>query len=320
MPASNGQPGGTGPSAMGSVEWALLAALSVLWGGSFFFGKVALADLPPITVVLGRVAVAAIALNIVVAARGLRMPPPAAWGPFVAMGTLNNLIPFGLIFWGQTRIDSGKASILNATSPLFTVLLVRWLTDEHRLPRRRMVGIGVGFVGTVVVLGPETVGGTGGQTLGGLAVLAAALSYGFAKIYGRRFRDTPAAIAACGQVSATALLALPLACIVDRPWTLARPGGATVAAVVGLGLLSTALAYTIYFRLLAAAGPTNLSLVTYLVPVTAVILGVLFLGETLSGRIVAGTAIVFAGLAVVDGRPLTRLRSILQGRARRDLQ
>ncbi|HEX3209868.1 MAG TPA: DMT family transporter, partial [Geminicoccaceae bacterium] len=176
----------SGQRAMGPVEWLLLVALSGLWGGSFFFAKVALAELPPFTVVLARVALAALALLPVVLASGQRLPrSPRLWGRFVVMGALNNLLPFSLIVWGQTRIDSGLASILNATTPLFAVVLAHVLTRDERLPPGRLAGVLAGLIGVAVMIGPQALAGLGGQVLAQLAVLGAALSYALAGIFGR---------------------------------------------------------------------------------------------------------------------------------------
>ncbi len=295
---------------MGSVEWLLLVGLSVLWGGSFFFNKLALTDLRPFTLVLGRVGLAAVALNVLVLARGLRMPTtPRIWLAFLAMGALNNLIPFSLIVWGQTRIPSGLASILNATTPLWTVVVAHLLTRDERLTWSRLGGVLLGLAGVVVMIGPAALLGLSLDVLAELAVLGAALSYAFAGVFGRRFRDLPPLVTATGQVTATTVMALPIALALDRPWTGAAPGAVTWAALAGLALLSTALAYVIYFRILAASGATNLLLVTFLIPVSALVLGTTVLGERLEPRQLAGMALIGAGLAAIDGRLLRRARA-----------
>ena len=294
---------------MGAREWLLIVVLSVLWGGSFFFAEVALVDLGPLTVVLGRVGFAALALIAYVYATGRRMPgSPRIWGAFFIMGALNNLVPFTLIVWGQVHIESGLASILNATTPLFTVVLAHFLTAEERMTPGRLAGIILGLGGVIVLIGPEALGGIGIQGLGQIAVLGAALSYAFAGIFGRRFKDLPPAVAAAGMVTATTVMMLPLALVVEQPWT-ASVGVPTWAAVIGLSLLSTAWAYLIYFRVLAAAGATNLLLVTFLIPPSALLLGIAFLGERPDWTAYAGMGLIFAGLAAVDGRIFARLTS-----------
>ncbi len=293
------------------LEWLLLLTLSVLWGGSFFFGKVALAELPPLTLVLGRVALAAVALNLVVVATGHWMPRDLRlWGAFLIMGALNNFIPFSLIFWGQTEITSSLASILNATTPLWTVVLAHVLTGDERLNSNKLTGIFFGLLGVVVMVGPAALGGFGLNILAQLAVLGAALSYAFAGIFGRRFRRLGVLplVTASGQLTGSTLMMLPVALVVDKPWTLPALSVTTWGAVTGLALLCTAVAYVIYFRLLASAGATNLLLVTFLIPVSALMLGTTILGERLEPRQLAGMVMIGLGLAAIDGRLWKRVR------------
>jgi drug/metabolite transporter (DMT)-like permease len=290
---------------MGPIEWTLLLVLSVLWGGSFFFAKVAVAALPPFTIVLGRVGLAALALNLLVRALGQRMPGDrASWAALFVMGTLNNLVPFSLIVWAQTQIASGLASILNGATPLFTVLLAHWLTADERLTWNRLLGVALGLAGVTVMIGMEALSGLGLHVLAEFAVLVATVSYAFAGIFGRRFKGQPPLVTATGQVTATTIMMLPIVLIIDRPWTLAMPQPLTLAAIAGLALLSTALAYVIFFRILAAAGATNLLLVTLLIPVSALLLGHSFLGEGLAMQHVIGMALIALGLAAIDGRAL----------------
>jgi drug/metabolite transporter (DMT)-like permease len=288
---------------MGLQEWLLLGMLSLLWGGSFFFSSVALAELPPFTIVWGRVALAALTLNLVVLLSGRRMPQDwKIWARFVVMGMLNNAIPFSLIVYGQTQIASGLAAILNATTPLWTVLLAHWFTRDERLTPRRFSGVLLGLVGVITVIGPDLLGGLGSSALAQIAVVGAAVTYACAGIFGKGFRGMPPLITATGQVTASSLLLMPFMLIVDQPWDRPLPGPTALAAVLGLALLSTALAYTIYFRLLARAGATNLLLVTFLIPVSALLLGALFLGERVHTADLFGMAIIGLGLTVIDGR------------------
>ena len=290
---------------MSPLDWLLLLALSILWGGSFFFVGVAVKALPPFTIVLLRVATAAIALHVVL--RVGRTPMPwdgRTWRAFFGMGLLNNAIPFSLIVWGQTHIASGLASILNATTPLFTVLIAHMLTADERLTRGRIAGVLVGLAGVVVLIGPQALAGLGNDVTAQLAVLAAAISYGFAAIFGRRFKrmGVPPLATAAGQVTASSMLLLPIAMLVDRPWTLQAPGLPVWGAVLGLALLSTALAYVLFFRILASAGAVNLMLVTFLIPVSALVLGSAFLGEAPAPADFVGMALIGLGLAAIDGR------------------
>jgi drug/metabolite transporter (DMT)-like permease len=294
---------------MGPVEWTLLLALALLWGGSFFFSKIAVSELPPLTVVLCRVVLAALALNVVVLLGGRRMPAdPPLWGAFFVMGVLNNVIPFSLIFWGQTQIASGLAAILNATTPLFTVLVAHVATNDEKLSASRLFGVLAGVIGVMVMIGPGAFAGGGGSTLAKTAVLGAAVSYALAAIWGRRFRGVPPMIAANGQLSASALVMTPVALIADRPWSLDFPSPRVAWALIALALLSTAAGYIVYFALLARAGATNVLLVTLLIPPSALLLGALFLSESVEPHDLGGLACIAAGLAAIDGRLLRWLR------------
>ena len=294
---------------MGPLEWALLIALSVLWGGTFVFAEVALDEVRPLTLVLARVGIAAAALWLAVYASGQRMPRSVAlWGAFFVMGALNNLIPFSLIFWGQTRITGGLAAILNATTPLFTVVLAHFLTRDEKLTPNRLGGVLLGVAGVIVLIGPAVLHELGFQLLAQIAVLGAALSYALAGIFGRRFRDVPPLVCAAGQVSGTTIMMLPVVLWLSGAWSVPRLGLWTWGAILGLALPSTALAYFIYFRLLASAGATNLLLVTFLIPVSAILLGTSLLGERLEAQHFGGMALIGLGLAAIDGRPLRLLR------------
>ena len=292
-------------STMGAREWAMLLTLSVLWGGSFFFVGVAVTALPPLTIVLMRVGLAALALWGVVAALGLRPPKSAKiWIAFFGMGVLNNVIPFSLIVWGQTQIASGLASILNATTPLFTVVVAGFLLADERMTANKIVGVVIGFAGAVVMIGPAALGGLGANVIAQLAILGAALSYAFAGVFGRRFKamGVDPVVTAAGQVTASSVILAPLAVYVERPFTLAMPGVEVWAAVVGLAVFSTAMGYILYFRILASAGATNLLLVTFLIPVSAILLGSLVLGERLEPVHFVGMVLIGGGLAAIDGR------------------
>ena len=294
---------------LSATDWLLLLTLSVLWGGSFFFTKIAVLELPPLTVALGRVAMAAAILIVLARMTGVALPDRmAAWRPYLLMGLLNNAIPFGLIFWGQTHIPSGLAAILNATTPLFTVLVAHVATTDEKLTSARLAGVAAGLAGVVVMIGPDLLRELGANVLAQLACLGAAISYAFAGVYGRRFRHEPALRVAAGQLVASTLILAPVALVIDRPWTLAPPSMTAVAALVALATFSTAIGYLLYFRILARAGATNLLLVTFLIPVSAILLGILVLGEQLEPRHLAGMAAIAVGLAAIDGRLLRLLR------------
>ncbi len=307
----------SGSPGMRATEWALLVGLSVLWGGSFFFAKVALAEVPPLTVLIARVVVAAAALWSIVLLVGIPVPTDARrWLDFAIMGVVNNVVPFALLFWGQTQIASGLASILNATTPLFGVVLAHFATSDERLTRRRSAGVVAGFSGVTVMIGPAAFADFGADALAQSACLAAAFSYAVASLFGRRFRGVAPMVTAAGQLTCSAIIALPVAALVDHPWSLPPPGWHTWSSLAALALLSTALAYVIYFRLLSTAGATNLLLVTFLIPISASTLGALVLDERLGVRHFAGMALIGVGLAMIDGR-LTRALGARVGAIRR---
>ncbi|MFN4155619.1 MAG: DMT family transporter [Paracoccaceae bacterium] len=296
---------------MSLPEWAMLLSLAAVWGGSFFFNSIALRDLPVFSVVVSRVALATVILLAVLRLRGERLPRgKSVWTAFSIMGLLNNVIPFSLIVWGQQHIGSGVASILNAATPLFTVILAHVFTRDERMTSGRLAGVLIGFAGVSVMVGTDVLRDMGVGVLAQGLCLCAAVSYAFAGIYGRRFRRmgiSPIGTAT-GQVVASSLILLPLVMLVDRPWTLPFPGSGTIGALIGLAAISTALAYVLYFRILATAGATNLLLVTFLVPVSAILLGTVLLGEVLMPRHIAGMALIGAGLAALDGRPWRAIR------------
>lgn len=288
---------------MGVADWFMLAALSLVWGGSFFFFELALRELPPFTIVLGRVGIAAGVLLAIVRASGRRMPVDRrSLGGFLILGAISNAIPFSLIVWGQTQIASGLASIFNAMTPIFTVIVAHLFFSDRMTPSRIIAAI-LGFTGVAVLIGPDIIEKLDPYNLGQLAVLGAACSYGFATNYGKRFGGNTPIVNATGMLCGATVILLPVTLVVDQPWTLS-PGPLGWATLLGLSLLCTAFAYLLYFRLLASAGPTNLSLVTFLVPASAIGLGTLFLGESLAPTAFAGLALIFAGLAIMDGRLL----------------
>lgn len=306
---------------MSPLEWAMLLALALVWGASFFFNSIAVAQVPVLTVVLVRVGLAAIILLLILRMLGERMPRDRrAWTAFFAMGLMNNAIPFSLIVWGQQHIASSLASILNASTPLFTVLLAHVLTRDERMTGGKLAGVLIGFVGVAVLIGTAVLHDLGVNVAAQIACLGAALLYAFAGIFGRRFREmgvSPMATAT-GQVIASSLILLPMVLVIDRPWTLPFPGPAAIVALIAAAAISTALAYVLYFRILATAGATNLLLVTFLIPVTAILLGALFLGEVLLPRHFAGMALIGLGLAAIDGRPVRAARDMVfrnRGRA-----
>jgi drug/metabolite transporter (DMT)-like permease len=288
---------------MGAGDWGMLLFLSFLWGASFFFQKFALRDMGPFTMVFGRLALAALALNLVILLVGYRFSDlRGQWPAMILMSIFNNAVPFCLFGWSQTRIASGLAAIFNATAPLFTVLAAHLFTRDERLTPRKIVGVICGLAGVICIIGPGVLAGPRGSVAGQLACLLAAICYSLAAIYSRRFKGIPPIMLAGTQVAIAAIMVLPVALIFEHPWRFPLPGPKAAGALLALGLLSTAMAYAIYFRLLARVGATNTVLVTFLIPVTALILGTLVLHERLELREVGGMVGIVLGLSIIDGR------------------
>jgi drug/metabolite transporter (DMT)-like permease len=291
---------------MSATQWTTLVFLGAVWGSSFFFAKLALVDVTPLAIVAARIVIAAVLLNALLPAIGQYLPRDwKHWRAFFVMGVLNNLVPFMLIFWAQYHIPSGLAATLNSTTPIFSVVLAHFLVNE-RLTGARIFGALAGFLGVALMVGPEALGGKSDTVLAQLAVVLAALCYAANAFYARRVSDVPPLASAAGMVTATAVLAVPLELLIDKPWTKPLPGLTTYLALVSLGVLSTALAYVLYFRLLQTAGPSNVMLVTFLIPVSALLLGVIVLHETLKANQTAGMALIALGLVIIDGRVLKR--------------
>jgi drug/metabolite transporter (DMT)-like permease len=296
---------------MNAREWGMLLLLSLIWGCSFFFVAVALWELPPLTVVALRVSIAALVLHIVIRAMGIVLPMTRrAWTTFLIMGIINNVIPFTLMTWGQMYVASGVASILNATTPIFTALIAHVATTDEKLTINRAAGTVLGLIGVAVMIGGSAWGQMTHHLAGELAILAAAVSYGFSSVFARRFSAigvSPLASAA-GLLTVSSAMLLPAMLIVDQPWLRSMPSLPVIGAVLASAVIATTIAYLLYFRIVATAGATNLMLVTFLMPVTAISLGIVALGETLAWRHLGGMALITLGLAAIDGRLLRRLR------------
>jgi drug/metabolite transporter (DMT)-like permease len=291
---------------MSAKNWVQLLILSLLWGGSFFFVEVALQGLPVLTIVWCRVAIAALLLALACMFAGTPLPRGGPiWRALLVMGFLNNAVPFTLFALAQGQISGSLAAILNATTPLFTVIVAHVFTSDERAGTAKVMGLALGFSGVVVMMAG---GGEAGVWFGPALCLMAALSYGMAGVWGRRFRRMGVAplATAFGQVTASSVLLVPIWLAVDQPWSMVMPSVHVALAVVGIATLSTALAYLLYFRLLSSAGATNLSLVTFLIPVSATMLGVMFLEESLLPRHVVGFGLISLGLVAIDGRLLQR--------------
>lgn len=304
---------GAMPGPMTPRLWGLLVLLSAIWGASFFLAAVALAGFPPLTIVLGRVAIGAVVLALLCRALGLGLPRGrAAWLAVAGMGLLNNAVPFSLIIAGQQFIPSGLAAVVNAATPVFAVLAAHALARDEPATAAKLTGAATGLLGVAILAGPAAVA-TGGaaELIGILLCLGACLSYGLSGVWSRRIKQAGLAPipAATGQCIASTLIVLPLVILFDQPWTLPAPPMGAVLALVAFGIGPTALAYVLFYRLLAQAGATNTMLVTLLVPVTALLLGTLLLDEVLAPRHFAGMAVIALGLLVIDGRILARFRA-----------
>jgi drug/metabolite transporter (DMT)-like permease len=298
---------------MGASQWAILLLLSVLWGGSFYFIAVALTEFPPLTVVTLRVGLATLALLGVIMVMGIKIPMGPVWRVYLVLGFINIAAPFSLIVWGQTHIPSSLASILNAATPLSGVVIAHIFTSDEKMTPGRAAGIIIGFSGVAIMVGPEALEGLGTNVMAQLAVLGAGVFYAFGTVYARLrlkpFGINPIASAA-GQLAGGTVFMLPLALVIEQPWTLAMPGVGVWAAVLAFALLSTSLAYILYFKLLESTGAANILLVTFLAPVTSILLGIGLLNEVLLAKHFIGIAIIGLGLAAIDGRPYAAFRRL----------
>src|SRR5947209_3737173 len=290
---------------MNRSDWLTLGLLALIWGGAFFFIGVAVRHVPPLTYVWLRLTIAAAAMWTYLHFRGEKLGlPRSAWGSILLLALLNNALPFTLFGWGQTHIASGLASILNATTPIWGVVVAHFLTHDERLTPRKIAGVLLGFGGVATMVGPSLLSNLGGNALAQLACVTASLSYALAAVWARRFRRqgiSPMSVTT-GQLTAGAAIMLPVSMIVDRPWTHAFPPLTAIAAIATLALLCTAFGYVLYFRLIATSGATNALLVTLLVPPVAILLGALFLSETLAPQDFMGLGLIALGLATIDGR------------------
>lgn len=303
---------------MNRSDWGRMIVLALIWGGAFFFISVAVHAVPPLTYVWLRLTIAAAGLWLFLWLKGERIAlAPSVWGSILLLAVLNNALPFALIGWGETKMGSGLAAILNATTPIWGVLVAHFFTKDERMSPRKIGGVLLGVGGVAIMIGPSLLADIGSSALAQLACVAASLSYAVAAVWARRFRrmGLPPLTVTTGQLTAGALVMLPVALVADRPWTVAMPGIGPIAAICALALVCTAFAYILYFRLIDSAGATNALLVTLLVPPTAILLGVIFLGETLAPQDVLGLLLIALGLAAIDGRLISALA---KARSRRE--
>jgi drug/metabolite transporter (DMT)-like permease len=296
-----------GQRSMSAFDWGRLLLLGAIWGGSFFFARIAVAEMHPLTLVLFRVTIAAAALHVYLAARGpsFRLALPLA-GSFLILGIINNVLPFSLIFAGQREMGAGLAAVLNATTPFWTIVLANAFTADEKLSWNKVAGVLLGIAGVAVMVGPGIVASLGGPVWAKFAMIGASLSYAVALVFARRFRAVPPAVVATGQLTASTIIMIPLVLLWNGPAGLFAASPPVWAAVLALALVSTAFAYILYFGVLGSAGATNASLVTLIVPVSAILLGFVFLGERLELFEVAGMLLIGLGLVTIDGRIFRR--------------
>lgn len=291
---------------MTGADWTILGTLSAIWGSSFLFYRVLALELPPFTTVLGRVAIGALGLLVICWLRGVTIRVPRAqWGRFVVLGVLNGIAPFTLFAWGEQRVEGGTAAILNAMTPAFTAIVTGLILRTEALTANKLIGVGFGFLGVATLIGPGAL--LGQDLLGELACLTASMCYAFGVPYGRRITGVAPPSMAVGQMVASTVVLLPVVIVLDQPWTLSPPSAAGWTSLLGLALLCTSVAYLFFFKLLERVGATNLTLVTLLVPVSAVILGAIFLNEEIHPRALGGMALIALGLAAIDGRLWKRI-------------
>jgi drug/metabolite transporter (DMT)-like permease len=292
---------------MGPVEWVLLIVLSGIWGGSFYFFAVIIKELPVFTIVFFRVFLASVALWVFVLA--LKQPLPhfkESWKNYVLMGFFNNVIPFSLIVWGEQRVAPGLAAVLNATTPFFAVVVAHLSTQNEKLTWNRMAGAIIGLSGVAALVGFDAIKNLGSDLAFQIAIVGASVSYGICTIFGRRLTATPL-VNAASQTAASSVMLLPLMLIIDHPFSLPAPSMNATISLIALALLCTSIAYLIFFNIVKRAGMTNVTLVTFLVPISAMMLGALFLDEQISIRHVLGMSVIGVGLALIDGRIPNRL-------------
>lgn len=295
---------------MSTSAWLILLLLAALWGGSFVFSKVAVSQVTPLTLVLARVLLAAITLHVVCLFTGVRLlTTMKAWVAYFVMGLLNNVIAFSLIFWGQQSIEASLSAILTGATPFFTVLIAGLVLADERFSTAKVIGLIIGFAGVVLVIGPRHVLGLGEHLLAELAIVGAALAYGFSGVWGRRFAGENPLATATGQLTAASVMMIPIAFYFERPLELGPLSTPVITSVLALAIVSTAIAYLLFFKVLKMAGATNTSLVTMLVPVFTMVIAVPTLGESIDALKLLGLIVIGIGLAVLDGRILKSARA-----------
>ncbi len=293
---------------MGLIEWIYLIVLSVIWGSSFVFIEFALQSFSPFFAVFLRVLIGAIALTLILAAQGVFLPRDRnMWLLFLIMGLLQNALPFSLITWGQQYITAGLSSIFNGTTPFFAVILAHFFTQNEKATPGKIIGVLFGIAGVVVIIGPENLSQLSFENIGAFAVLGAAVCYALSLIIGVQFKGLNPGVIPAGMLWMASLIMFPVWWFGSVPIT-GELSVSSVFAVFALGVVCSAIAFIIFYRILEKGGATNTSLVTFLVPVSALLMAWVLLGETLSLMELSGIGLIFCGLIVVDGRLLSLVR------------
>ncbi|MCB1384410.1 MAG: EamA family transporter [Nitratireductor sp.] len=289
-----------GETRSAALDFALLGLLALLWGSSYLFIKLAVGEIPPLTLIALRVTIASLFLLAVLFWRGERLPgQPAQWRRLLVQSFLNSIGAWTILAWGQQHVDSGPASVLNSTSPIFVLLITAGFTRHEPVGARRMAGALLGLGGVVLIVGTDALAGLGTQVAGQLAALAGAVLYAFAAIYGRRLAGMSPAVIACGTMLWATAVLVPASLFLDDPLAL-RPSPTAIGAATALGLLSTGVALMIYFRLLTTLGSLGTASQAYLRAGIGVVLGMALLGETLTPATLAGIGCALGGVVMIN--------------------
>ena len=287
---------------MGYTDWMYLLLLALLWGSSFLLMRIAVQEMPVFTVVLGRIGIAAVVITIFALIKGYALPNNLKdWSELFLLGFLRAGLPITLFVWAGTQIDSNVSGILNSTTPLFTVLVAHFLTQDEKLTRGKLLGIITATIGVIFLIGPSALQGLGDNVLGQLAVLGATLSYGFAGVYGRRFKHVPVVVSTASFLIGATIMILPIALILDQPWLL-RPSLPAYGSVIMLAVFNTGIAFMVWLTLVLRVGATNTSQVTFIIPVIALILGAVVLNEAIGWNALVGLGFILLGLAIAQNR------------------
>ena len=282
-----------------AFELALLLALATVWGASYTFIKIGVATIPPVTLIAARTLIAGTILLAIIRMRGLRLPTDAAtWRRFLFQACLNSVVPFTLIAWAERTVEAGLATILNSTTPIFTFLLTVVITRHEAVTARKLVGVVAGIAGISLIVGVQAFAGLGQELLAQLAIVAATVCYAGAAIFSRNFKGLDPMMPAAGSMICGAAILLPISLIAEQPWTL-TPSSASIFALFGLAIFSTAIAYVIYFRLIHTLGSVGTTAQAYLRVPIGVAIGVTFLGESLSPTAWIGLGCVIVGVGAM---------------------